>query len=605
MLGRTRNAVLTFGTAWLAIRAGQGIVTAGIQLQSLQNRMVAATGDAKIAADAMGFLREESNRLGLDFRTTADSFGNFSASSLRAGMTLQQTKDVFTSVAEAATALHLSTASTQSAFLALEQMASKGTVQMQELKLQLAQAIPGAFEIMAKAMGKTLPQFNEMISKGEVLASDALPKLGAELHREFGERAVVSADSAQAAINRFGNAIFDLQSKLAGGGFLDAVTKGVTNLTDALNDPATQEGLKGFATLLGQVSEKALEAASAVGSLYNSMNKQIEAGGNSLFGALFGDEGVKALETARQRKAQFGDASIKADNASTSQYKGNAQLDGMLAQAAAGAAGNGNGSYSLGKVSTEPTAAQLKAAEKAAKLRESLFNKVSNIDEKNARTSDPQKAAALELEEQEKTLKKALDAKAITEQQYRDKSLQAEVAYQDRLTDIRQKAADIETSIREQTYDNIAGLLQVFAGKNKAVALALLVFEKARAIAQTIIATHVAATTALIYDPTGATSARVTAMGYANVALIAATGIAQLATMGGGGSSSSGVSSSGDTSSVGDSTAASSAPPQQKSIFINLQGDNTLYSKDSIRKLIAGINDALSDGTRLNVVTSS
>jgi tape measure domain-containing protein len=37
-------------------------------------------------------------------------------------------------------------------------MASKGTVQMQELKLQLAQAIPGAFEIMAQGHGRQRPE---------------------------------------------------------------------------------------------------------------------------------------------------------------------------------------------------------------------------------------------------------------------------------------------------------------------------------------------------------------------------------------------------------------------------------------------------------------
>lgn len=549
-------------------------------MQALQNRLVAATGSANVAADAMAFLREETNRLGLDFRTTADSFGSFSASALRSNMSLQQTKDVFTAVAEAATALHLSAADTQSAFLALEQMASKGTVQMQELKLQLANAIPGAFEIMAKAMGVSVQQFNEMIAKGEVLSSEALPKLGAELHRQFGERAVVSADSAQAAFNRLGNALFDLKNRLAEGGFLDAVTQSVKGLTDILNAPQTVKGMKGFAELLGDVASAAVKTAAAVGSFYSFMKDRSD-----------------AIAELKARGRDASQANIT-DMINTIQLRRQV-IGAPTGQSTASGASTADPNYTLGSASSPSISA---AAGKAARMRDRLRGQIGDIDQENARETDPQKAAALKVEEQQKKLKEALEAKAITEAEFREKSLQAEIAYQDRLTEIRQRAADQEVNIREDTYNNIAGLLQVFAGKNKAIAIALLAFEKARAIAQAIIATHVAATTALIYDPTGATSARVTAMGYVNVAAIAATGIAELATMGsssGGGFSSGG--GGGGSSSVGGSSGQTSGGiPFTKQVNVTLVGSEmATWSKIQVREFIDLLNDAGKDGSKL------
>ncbi len=176
---RARTAILSLGVAYASFRIGRSIIDAGVQVQAMQNKMQAATGSANVAADALRFVREEANRLGLDIRSASDGFAGFAASSLRAGLTLQQTKDIFIGVSEAATSMRLPAEQVSLIFKALEQMAGKGTVSMEELRGQLGDALPGAFEIAAKAMGKTTAQFSKMVADGEVLASDFLPKFGA------------------------------------------------------------------------------------------------------------------------------------------------------------------------------------------------------------------------------------------------------------------------------------------------------------------------------------------------------------------------------------------------------------------------------------------
>ncbi|MBY5594101.1 tape measure protein [Rhizobium leguminosarum] len=628
-IGRARTAVLTLGTAWAAFRVGKGILDAGIQIETMRNKMIAATGDSRVAADALAFVREEANRLGLDIRSASDGFAGFSASALRAGLTLQQTKDIFAGVSEAAVSMRLPAEQVGLVFKALEQIAGKGVVSMEELRGQLGDALPGAFEIAAKAMGKTTAEFSKMVANGDVLASDFLPKFGAAIRKELGGSVDEASQGAQAAFNRLGNAFFDLKAKMAEAGFIDVITDAVTRLTDQMNDPATADGLKGFATLLASIASAAISAASALGDFYTSANKAIERAGDSAFGAIFGEEGSKQIALARKAKAnglsvdsQKAIDAYMAKGGLKAKVGNPADTGGLSSEGAyAGGAAPVTGGYTLGStakpVESDDQRKKMEAAQKkAGAVREQLAGQAESMKYQFA---SPEQQAAMDVEKQQETLKKALDAKAITEQEYRDLGLQAESDYQDRLTEIRQdatdkdienrrRAADQETEIRETAMNNAVSLLNVFATKNKAIAVALLVFEKARAIAQAIMATHVAAATALIYDPTGATSARVTAMGYANVALIAATGIAQLATMGSGGGSggsSSGGSSSG-TEGVTSSVSSSKASPVPKSLYITLNGDDAaFYSKNSIRKLLEGINDALKDGSKLDVVVAA
>ncbi|WP_312619991.1 hypothetical protein, partial [Agrobacterium pusense] len=396
-----------------------------------------------------------------------------------------------------------------------------------------------------------------------------------------------------------GNAFFKMQTQIASSGLLDVVVESVNSLTAAISDPELASGLGTLISGMAKIAEFALKAASAIGSVVAAANRMIEAVGNSAFGALFGSAGTQAIQQARQQTE-------KAAAAAQTQVKAPAV----------------SGSYTLGTVAPIGVSEnEKKAREKAAKQQEQMRDRLrGQVDSMAYGFADPEEQSALDIEKQQKVLEEALEAKAITEQEYRDLSLEAEIAYQDELTriredatqkeiEMRERAGQLEVSMRENVLNSTMALLQVFAGKNKAIAMAMLVFDKARAIAQATIETHVAAAAALKYDPTGATSARVTAMGYANVALIAATGIAQLATMGSGGgnsgsgSSYGGASGSGYTSSSGNGFESSG---QNKSVFITLNGDDaTYYSKNNIRKLLESINDALGDGSNLKIAVGA
>lgn len=214
--GNLGNLVKTY----IGIETVRSIGNAALQMDALNSKMAAAVGSGQVAGEAIQFIREEAQRLGLEFATAGNAFAGFAASATRSGLTLEQSKLIFSGVAEAATAMKLSVADQGLVFRALEQMAAKGVVSMEELRGQLGERLPGAVQIFAKALGVSNSEFLMMVQNGQV-GVDALVKFGEALHNEFGPAAEQASQSAAAQMARFKNTIFDLQVTLANSGAMD------------------------------------------------------------------------------------------------------------------------------------------------------------------------------------------------------------------------------------------------------------------------------------------------------------------------------------------------------------------------------------------------
>ena len=70
--------------------------------------------------------------------------------------------------------------------LALQQMAGKGVVSMEELRRQLGDALPGAMKAMASAMNLTMGQLVKVVGTGTLESKNAIYQLTAELDRLYG-----------------------------------------------------------------------------------------------------------------------------------------------------------------------------------------------------------------------------------------------------------------------------------------------------------------------------------------------------------------------------------------------------------------------------------
>lgn len=188
--------------AWKAIDFAKSLTEAGMAAERLANAMAASLGGYKQAESAMSFLRDQSKALGTDLYTSAEAFQKLAASAKGTTLEGQKTRDIFTAITTAATALHLSNDQTSGALLAISQMMSKGTVQAEELRGQLGERLPGAFNIAARAMGVTTSELGKMLQQGQVVAADFLPKFARALNEDYAGAAANSAESTQAAVNR-------------------------------------------------------------------------------------------------------------------------------------------------------------------------------------------------------------------------------------------------------------------------------------------------------------------------------------------------------------------------------------------------------------------
>ena len=276
-LGRLRTALLSVQGAIAALGLGvlvRNVARAGVQWQSLRSAMTAATGTAAAAARELGFVRAEANRLGLSQVALARSYTRLTAAARGTVLEGQASRDIFTAVAEASRVMGLTAEEAGGALTALEQIISKGVVSSEELRGQLGERLPGAFQIAARAMGVTTSELGEMLQRGEVLAEDLLPRLAVEIRRSVAEGLPDATDSAAAAFARLENSWEDLQRAIAESGVLDVLRRGAEIATGAIRSATPDDsGDERLAQLRAQaqaadnlvVALERLEAARAPG----------------------------------------------------------------------------------------------------------------------------------------------------------------------------------------------------------------------------------------------------------------------------------------------------------------------------------------------------
>lgn len=256
------------------VALGKSIMTAGQDLQSMESGLTAVTGSADKAAKEMQYLRDQSNRLGLDLIGTGKDYTKFLAA-VGDKATQKQTRTLFEGVSEYGTVLGATADDQSRALKALNQMYSKGTVQAEELKGQLGDAIPGAVSVFVKALQKTQNNANltekdlfKMMETGQLLAKDILPAVGDEfkaLARNGGalDKAV---NSNRASWQRLKTAMQASMGAFFEGGFGSALTNAFDTISAALNNNA--DSFKFWGDLAGNVIEGATDA---FGLLYNTI----------------------------------------------------------------------------------------------------------------------------------------------------------------------------------------------------------------------------------------------------------------------------------------------------------------------------------------------
>ena len=155
------------------------------------------------------------NKVAADYKIEINSltgnFAKFTAAATTGGMALKDQQKIFKSVSKSIAAFSLSSDEANSVFLALSQMMSKGKIASQELRLQMGEKLPIAIQAMANAMGVSVAELDKMLSKGELMANEVLPKFADQLEKMTPK---IDTDNLQASLTDLENAFGTLTDNL-------------------------------------------------------------------------------------------------------------------------------------------------------------------------------------------------------------------------------------------------------------------------------------------------------------------------------------------------------------------------------------------------------
>jgi tape measure domain-containing protein len=206
-LGGLSNLMGAFGIAGgLTLFAQMTMDTVRLikELQSLNLALKQVSGTEADFTSNLSFIQETSENLGLSVNDLTRQFTQFYVSA-KDKMSRTDLEQVFTSIAKAGATMGLSLDMQNRAFVALNQIMAKGQVMSEELKGQLAEALPGALSIMARSLNVTEKELMKMMQAGEV-SSDALVGFAKELERTYGIENITNVKTLTAETNRLSNA---------------------------------------------------------------------------------------------------------------------------------------------------------------------------------------------------------------------------------------------------------------------------------------------------------------------------------------------------------------------------------------------------------------
>lgn len=166
---------------------GREFITSIVALDQMRRGLNAVYKDTETTSAQIDFLRRTAGDAGVAVGGLSQEFVRFSAAMTSAGVPLQQSNDLFAALVASSAALGLGAEEVSGALNALGQMASKGTVSMEELRQQLGDRLPGAFGLVAQGLGITQAQLIKLVESGNLAARDLFPALTSALNTMRGE----------------------------------------------------------------------------------------------------------------------------------------------------------------------------------------------------------------------------------------------------------------------------------------------------------------------------------------------------------------------------------------------------------------------------------
>lgn len=329
MLGLMGSLGVAFSGAALA----REFLRVNVELENTERTFRAVTGSVAAASQEMEYARDVANRLGLEQIATAKSYADLLAATKGTAAEGAPTRAVFESVSRAMSVAGKSAAETSGALNALSQMASKGVVQMEELRGQLGDRLPGALKATADGLGISTAQLIKLVESGRMTAEELFPALAAGLDKLYGSTgaAAEQTETLTQKWEHFKNGVTDAFKAIGDAGAVNAMKYALEGLETVVVTTSVMVvalgkdigiflaslangdiGLKGF-------SQRARDAFAEVEN--EARDKLVKtAAHNRVMAATLDDTGQKALAAAKAQAqaaaeaAQAGAAAATASN---------------------------------------------------------------------------------------------------------------------------------------------------------------------------------------------------------------------------------------------------------------------------------------------------
>jgi len=145
--------------------------------------------------------------------------------------------------------------------VAIQQMAGKGVVSMEELRQQLGEAVPTAINAMAAGLGTTYSKLVKEISQGKVLSKPAIIAMMQQMELQFKGSAANMMNTWGGAVAQFETDAKKLAVAFGGlgkdgyeeGGYLKTITKELKGLNEVLSDPEIINSARDIGKAVGEM----------------------------------------------------------------------------------------------------------------------------------------------------------------------------------------------------------------------------------------------------------------------------------------------------------------------------------------------------------------
>lgn len=261
------------------------------------------------AASNVEYLREQARQMPFSLNAMSSAFVKLKATGI------DPTSGAFKALVDGVAAFGGTDQQLERIVLGITQMSGKGVIQMEELRQQLGESMPGAMQLMARSMGVSVAQLTKAIATGTVEAKSALEQFYAEVERSYGGSAQRMMESFNGQVSQLKTNLQMLVTGEGGRGFFQAVKGELIAINEFLRSDFASAIAQKMGTALTAVMQGFRELVAWVWKFRDEIATLAASGGliwlagvaNSAFGAIAG-----AINSTRVTMVAFSRAMAEA-----------------------------------------------------------------------------------------------------------------------------------------------------------------------------------------------------------------------------------------------------------------------------------------------------